>query len=784
MNPTVPDDPQTKREKALRILASIDARLQCYSPTYTFLLSYCLGNIVLFFFAAVKEYENWKDDAFVAWTVAIARGTGFILNLNIAIVILLASRKTLTFLRSTPISSLLPLDHAMPEMHTFVAVFSFALAILHGILHSVAGITRKFWAPGFGKWTYCFATGCTLVVIFVTIFVTAVPPARRTNFERFIHVHFVGAALFLPLLMLHGFYDGVIYTYRWILAPTLIYCVDKFISFGFQNKASLYVRVGAECRNSFQGGEITRLSFPKPFHYRAGQYAELCIPLISRSQWHPFTMASAPQEENILFFIKKAGDWTGDLYNLCKAGLHPRTRVPVDSFEVKIRGPYGAPAQHVGQYEKILLISGGVGATPFCSVTKEINEEISRNFFQKTRMDDVIDMSQSSWPSEYSSSQCGENSVRGPDILDAGRTLFFDGLKRPRKQSRPFLADIKKTPHMIKTKGHDDLSVIPTQTRSQFLYTLASTSMFNTIMLWLLLLRLSVCLLAVCFSMVDFEGKGTDVFRSPYFTWVDDILSGIFFAMLLFAMVAELVSERRATIEEWLVLLPLAGAPFLFDNMALAGRGTETGHIAAFEFYVGWPILVLTFLFRYFRIVGRRALLSDTIRKSYQTTKSVDFIWTTKTRDEDKWLIEELSKSVGSSSFVRLHRFITREETPEDQETSVPRSPGSFRGELLFRDNYGRPNWPEIFQNFTAKMKNGTTAGIFFCGPPKMAAEVKQAATMAMFDSRYRSISTAQETTDIGRMQSLLFSQNKGPAVPDSLSRSFNVRYVFREEKF
>eukprot|EP00737_Agarophyton_chilense_P004429 gb/GEZJ01005574.1/.p1 GENE.gb/GEZJ01005574.1/~~gb/GEZJ01005574.1/.p1 ORF type:complete len:100 (+),score=4.99 gb/GEZJ01005574.1/:255-554(+) len=79
-----------------------------------------------------------------------------------------------------------------------------------------------------------------------------------------------------------------------------------------------------------------------------------------------FTMASAPQEENILFFIKKAGDWTGDLYNLCKAGLHPRTRVPVDSFEVKIRGPYGAPAQHVGQYEKILLISGGVGATPFC----------------------------------------------------------------------------------------------------------------------------------------------------------------------------------------------------------------------------------------------------------------------------------------------------------------------------------------------------------------------------------------------------------------------------------
>lgn len=79
-----------------------------------------------------------------------------------------------------------------------------------------------------------------------------------------------------------------------------------------------------------------------------------------------FTMASAPHEANILFFVKNVGDWTGALYKLCKAGLHPKTREPVVSFEVKVRGPFGAPAQHFGQYEKVLLISGGVGAIPFC----------------------------------------------------------------------------------------------------------------------------------------------------------------------------------------------------------------------------------------------------------------------------------------------------------------------------------------------------------------------------------------------------------------------------------
>lgn len=79
-----------------------------------------------------------------------------------------------------------------------------------------------------------------------------------------------------------------------------------------------------------------------------------------------FTMASAPHEKNMIFFIKNSGDWTSTLYDLCKTGLHPRTRAKVESFEILVRGPHGAPAQHYGQYDKILLISGGVGATPFC----------------------------------------------------------------------------------------------------------------------------------------------------------------------------------------------------------------------------------------------------------------------------------------------------------------------------------------------------------------------------------------------------------------------------------
>eukprot|EP00644_Phytophthora_capsici_P006508 jgi/Phyca11/118653/e_gw1.36.506.1 len=50
-------------------------------------------------------------------------------------------------------------------------------------------------------------------------------------------------------------------------------------------------------------GGITRICFPRErkdtgevFTFKAGQYAFLCIPSISRLQWHPFTLSSSPHE--------------------------------------------------------------------------------------------------------------------------------------------------------------------------------------------------------------------------------------------------------------------------------------------------------------------------------------------------------------------------------------------------------------------------------------------------------------------------------------------------------
>jgi len=58
---------------------------------------------------------------------------------------------------------------------------------------------------------------------------------------------------------------------------------------------------------------------PKKFNFRCGQYAQINIPAISKFQWHPFTIASSPYDDNLYFYVNPAGDWTRELRNLGKS---------------------------------------------------------------------------------------------------------------------------------------------------------------------------------------------------------------------------------------------------------------------------------------------------------------------------------------------------------------------------------------------------------------------------------------------------------------------------------
>ena len=121
--------------------------------------------------------------------------------------------------------------------------------------------------------------------------------------------------------------------------------------------------------------------------YKPGQWLFLNCPSISANQWHPFTITSCPFDPYVSVHIRQLGDFTYALADAVGAGraqadfydeLDPNQmyEVALDAGqkmpEIKIDGPFGAPAEDVFENEIAVLIGTGIGVTPWASILKQI----------------------------------------------------------------------------------------------------------------------------------------------------------------------------------------------------------------------------------------------------------------------------------------------------------------------------------------------------------------------------------------------------------------------------
>jgi len=121
--------------------------------------------------------------------------------------------------------------------------------------------------------------------------------------------------------------------------------------------------------------------------YKAGQWLFLNCPSVSRHQWHPFTITSCPFDPYISVHIRQVGDFTRELADAVGAGSSQAKLYdeldPLGMYEValangekmpeiRIDGPYGAPAEDVFDNEVAVLIGTGIGVTPWAAILKNI----------------------------------------------------------------------------------------------------------------------------------------------------------------------------------------------------------------------------------------------------------------------------------------------------------------------------------------------------------------------------------------------------------------------------
>ena len=130
------------------------------------------------------------------------------------------------------------------------------------------------------------------------------------------------------------------------------------------------------------------VQFRKPsMKYKAGQWLFIKVPEVSNTQWHPFTITSCPFDPYISVHIRQVGDFTRGLGDALGCGPAQARDLegldPMGMYEValqngqlmpnlRVDGPYGAPAEDVFENEVAVLIGTGIGVTPWASILKNI----------------------------------------------------------------------------------------------------------------------------------------------------------------------------------------------------------------------------------------------------------------------------------------------------------------------------------------------------------------------------------------------------------------------------
>ncbi|CAL4993155.1 unnamed protein product [Urochloa decumbens] len=390
--------------------------------------------VILLWLSACAALFAWKfaqyrrrRDAFevFGYCVCAAKGAAETLKLNMALVLLPVSRNALTFLRAhlPAAAAFVPLADNL-NFHMVIAAGIAVGAGVHVISHLACDFPRLLHATdaqyqplgkyfGFSRpdsyWWFVKGTegwtGLTMVALMSVAFTLALPAFRRgmirlrlpwpvkkrvPGFEAFWYSHHCFVAVY-ALLLVHG--QFLYLTREWYKKTTWMYLAAPMVVYAGERLTRAVrsrVRAVEVMEAEVYPGNVLSLRFSvgkSDFRYKSGQYVFVNCAAVSRFQWHPFSITSAPQDDYVSVHIRDAGDWTRQLVKIFseankRQGGH---QIPTENGDrdsamttnprwpkLRIDGPYGAPAQDYKQYDVVLLVGMGIGATPMISIIKDI----------------------------------------------------------------------------------------------------------------------------------------------------------------------------------------------------------------------------------------------------------------------------------------------------------------------------------------------------------------------------------------------------------------------------
>ncbi|KIJ68528.1 hypothetical protein HYDPIDRAFT_146747 [Hydnomerulius pinastri MD-312] len=358
----------------------------------------------------------------LTWSVWTSRGAGLTLAFDAGLLLVPMLRNVIRVVRPK-LAWLFPADENI-WFHRQVAYSMAFWAVVHTTAHYVNFINverTQVRAERALDIHYTQAGGITghfMLLIMVLMYTTAHHKIRNQCFEAFWYTHHLAFFFFIGLYT-HAtgcfvrdstnpdyttsfpFYSTEhclgYESWRFTIWPGIAYFAERMYREYRARRATRLSKVLVHPSGAME------LRIIKPsFKYTAGQWLFIQVPEISGFQWHPFTITSAPEDPYVSVHIRQVGDWTHSLGErlgcgpsvvaaMTKAAMKgvekdeneyggtrgefvelDQTSVSLPLPQVRIDGPYGAPAEDVFDNEVAVLIGAGIGVTPFASILKHI----------------------------------------------------------------------------------------------------------------------------------------------------------------------------------------------------------------------------------------------------------------------------------------------------------------------------------------------------------------------------------------------------------------------------
>uniref|UniRef100_A0A6V7QZ08 Uncharacterized protein n=1 Tax=Ananas comosus var. bracteatus TaxID=296719 RepID=A0A6V7QZ08_ANACO len=389
------------------------------------------------------QYRNRYAFQVMGYCLATAKGAAETLKLNMALILLPVCRNTITWLRSTSASRVLPFDDNI-NFHKTIAAAIVVGIILHAGNHLSCDFPRlissspdmyfplsKDFGPTRPTYTELISgpegiTGILMVLCMAVAFTLATRWFRRsivkfpkpfdklTGFNAFWYSHHLFVIVYI-LFIIHGQFLYLVHhwylksvrfcfllnflkpTWMYLAVPVSLYAGERIL----RSLRSSYYSVRLLKVAIYPGNVLTlQMSKPPAFRYESGQYMYVQCPAVSPFEWHPFSITSAPSDSYLSVHIRQLGDWTRELKRVFAEACEPAAAeksglLRVDGTtkrsvpKLLIDGPFGAPAQDYKNYDVLLLVGLGIGATPFISILKDLLNNIVKTEEEEDAISDV-----------------------------------------------------------------------------------------------------------------------------------------------------------------------------------------------------------------------------------------------------------------------------------------------------------------------------------------------------------------------------------------------------------